>query len=103
MPALVVINDNMKAELIEKSRTVINDSTFFEVVLWHLPTPVSGSGHPFKYRLALVMNGECVLRYDNERGKGDHRHIGGIEELITFTSLEALYDAFQADMKRMLE
>lgn len=48
----------MKAVLIEKSRTVINDSTFFEVVLWHLPAPVSGSGHPFKYRLALVVNGE---------------------------------------------
>lgn len=29
--------------------------------------------------------------------------IGGIEEPITFTSLEALYDAFQADMERMLE
>lgn len=68
----------MKAALIEKSRTVIDDTTFFEAVLWHLPAPVPGSGHPFKYRLALVVNGECVLRYDNERGKGDHRHIGGI-------------------------
>ncbi len=52
---------------------------------------------------ALVVNGECVLRYDNERRKGGHRHIGGIEEPTTFTSLEALYDAFQADMERMLE
>ena len=60
----------MKAKLIEKSRTVIDDATFFEVVLWHLPTPVPGSEHPFKYRLALVMKGECVLRYDNERKKG---------------------------------
>ena len=93
----------MKAELIEKSRTVIGEAAFFEVVLWHLPDPVPGSAHPFKYRLALVVNGECVLRYDNERGKGDHRHVGGIEEPITFTSLEALYDAFQADMERMLE
>lgn len=67
----------MKAELIEKSRTVIDDKTFFEVVLWHLPTPVPGCEHPFKYRLVLVVNGECVLRYDNERRKGDHRHIRG--------------------------
>ena len=72
----------MKARLIEKSRTVINDTTFFEVVLWHLPIPVPGSAHPFKYRLALIMNGECVLRYDNERGKGDHRHIEGREQAI---------------------
>lgn len=92
----------MKARLLEKSRTVIDGATFFEVVLWHLPAPVSGSAHPFKYRLALVVNGVCVLRYDNERGKGDHRHIGGREEPITFTSLEALYDAFSADMERML-
>lgn len=93
----------MKAELIEKSRTVINDSAFFEVVLWRLPAPVPGSRHPFKYRLALVVNGECILRYDNERGKGDHRHIGGVEEPIRFTSLEALFDAFQADMERKME
>lgn len=66
----------MKAVLIEKSRTVLGEAVFFEVVLWHLPDPVPGSAHPFKYRLALVVNGECVLRYDNERGKGDHRHIG---------------------------
>jgi hypothetical protein len=63
---------------------------------------VPGSAHPFKYRLALVVNGECVLLYDNERGKGDHRHIGGIEEPITFTTLEALYDAFQADLERIV-
>ncbi|WP_182551721.1 toxin-antitoxin system TumE family protein [Phyllobacterium myrsinacearum] len=101
---VVVIDNNMepKAKLIEKSRTVINDTAFFEVVLWHLPSPVPGSTHPFKYRLALVVNDVCVLRYDNERGKGDHRHTGNTEEPIEFTSLEALYDAFQADMERML-
>lgn len=98
----VVSVDNMRAVLIEKSRTMISDTAFFEVVLWHLPSPVPGSSHPFKYRLALVVQGECVLRYDNERGKGDHRHVDGKEEPIEFTSLEALYDAFQADMKRML-
>lgn len=48
------------------------------------------------------MKGECVLRYDNERGKADHRHIEGREGPITFTTLEALYDAFQADMERII-
>ncbi len=93
----------MKAKLIEKSRMVLNETTFFEVVLWHLPTPVPGSAHPFKYRLALIVNGECVLRYDNERGKGDHRHIEGKEETIEFKSLEVLFEAFQADMKRICQ
>lgn len=99
----VVIDNNMRATLIEKSRTVISDTAFFEVVLWYLPSPVPGSTHPFKYRLALVVNGECVLRYDNERGKGDHRHIGDREEPVAFTSLDALFDAFRADMERILK
>jgi hypothetical protein len=81
---------------------VIDGATFFEVVLWHLPEPVPGTSHPFKYRLALVVNGECVLRYDNERGKDDHRHVGNREEAIEFSSLEALFDAFHVDMERML-
>ena len=93
----------MKTRLIEKSRTIINDAAFFEVVLWHLPSPVPGSMHPFKYRLSLVMNGVCALRYDNERGKGDHRHLGDSDEAITFTSLEALFDAFRTDMERILK
>lgn len=98
----VVIDNNMKAKLIQRTRRNIDDATFFEVVLWELPVPVSGSEHRFKYRLALVVNGECVLRYDNERGKGDHRHIGDREEAIEFISLEALFDAFLADMERIL-
>lgn len=97
-----VIENNMEAVLIEKSRTAVSDTAFFETVLWHVPTPVPGSSHHFKYRLALIVNGECVMRYDNERGKGDHRHLGDIEEPIEFTTLEALFDAFQADMERIL-
>ena len=57
-PLAVVIRNNMNAELIEKSRTVIDDKTVFEVVPWHLPTPVPGCEHPFKCRPALVVNGD---------------------------------------------
>lgn len=71
--------------------------------MWHLPEPVSGSSHPCKYRLALVVKGECVLRYDNEHGKGDHWHMGGHEDTVEFTPLDALFDAFHADMERMLK
>jgi len=97
-----VTKNNMEAVLIEKSRTVVGDTAFFETILWHVPTPVPGSRHHFKYRLALIVNGECVMRYDNERGKGDHRHLRDREEPIEFTTLEALFDAFQADMERIL-
>jgi len=93
----------MKAKLIEKSRTNLTDDAFIETALWLLPSPVPGSAHNFKYRLALVVNGECVLRYDNERGKGDHRHIGDREESFEFTTLKALIDAFNQDVERMLK
>ena len=96
------MNNNMKAVLLEKTRKVIDETAFFGVVLWHLLEPVPGSAHLFKYRLALVIKGECVLPYDNERGKGDHRHMDGREDAIAFTTLEALFDAFQADMERVL-
>lgn len=98
----VVIHNNMKARLIQKTRRRIDESAFVEVVVWELPQPVPGSSHRFKYRLALVVNGECVMRYDNERGKGDHRHIEDREEAIEFTTPEALFEAFEADMKRIL-
>jgi hypothetical protein len=54
-------------------------SAFAELVLWEVPKPVASSAHAFKYRLAYVVDGECVVRYDNEVGKGDHRHFSGKE------------------------
>ncbi len=42
------------------------------------------------------------MRYDNERGKGDHRHIFGREERVMFTSLPALFDAFEAEVRRIM-
>lgn len=47
-----------------------------ELVIWRVPDPVRGSAHGLEYRLALVVDGVCVLRYDNEAGKGDHKHVG---------------------------
>jgi hypothetical protein len=47
-----------------------------EVVIRRVPVPVTGSLHRFKYRLALVSEGLCVMRYDDEAGKEDHKHLG---------------------------
>lgn len=47
-----------------------------QVAVWLLPSPLPGSSHPYKYRLHYqTADGSEVIRYDNERGKGDHRHI----------------------------
>ncbi|PIP38204.1 MAG: hypothetical protein COX19_14070 [Desulfobacterales bacterium CG23_combo_of_CG06-09_8_20_14_all_51_8] len=82
------------------TRIVYSESAFAELVLWRLPKPLEGSSHEFKYRLAYVVRGECVLRYDNEAGKGDHRHFGGKESDYVFTSPEQLIADFQKDILR---
>jgi hypothetical protein len=53
----------MKAELLLDERYVLAERVFVEIVVWRLPRPARGSAHPFKYRLALVEKGVCVLRY----------------------------------------
>jgi stress response protein SCP2 len=42
--------------------------------------------------------GECVLRYDNETGKGDHRHVGDVETSYSFSGYEKLLADFWADV-----
>ncbi len=87
-----------KARKIARTRLVVSPG-FAELVVWEVPEPVSGSSHRYKYRLAFVVNGVCRVRYDNERGKGDHRHIDGRELSYTFTSVEKLLDDFESDMR----
>ena len=65
-----------------------------------MPAPVSGSAHAFKYRLAYVVGGVCVVRYDNEVGKGEHRHFGDMETAHTFRSPEQLIADFERDIAR---
>jgi hypothetical protein len=62
---------------------------------------VPGSRHSFKYRLALVIDEVCVLRYDNESGKGDHKHLGADEVVYRFTALDQLVDDFWADVAQL--
>jgi len=91
---------NMKATLVARTRIVYAENAFAEFVLWKVPLPVSGSTHAFKYRLAYVVNGVCVVRYDNEVGKGDHRHFGDKESDYSFTTPDALLAAFERDIAR---
>ena len=91
---------NMKAVELVRTRIVYSPTSFAELVLWQLPRSVPVSEHRFKYRLVYVVNGECVLRYDNESGKGDHRHFGGKERTYVFTSPEKLIADFDRDIAR---
>ena len=90
----VVILSNMSAMLMLHERHPVSETAFVEMVVWRLPSPLPGCSHSFKYRLALVVSGTCVLRYDNEAGKGDHRHVGKEQHPYVFTTPEALLDDF---------
>lgn len=90
----------MRATLLVRTRIIYSATSFAELVLWELPNPLPGSVHRFKYRLAYVVEGECVLRYDNEAGKGDHRHYGGREAVYNFSGPEQLVADFERDIAR---
>ena len=90
----------MKAVELVRARVVFEETTFAELVLWQVPKSVAGSAHRFKYRLAYVVDGACVVRYDNEVGKGDHRHFGAKESTYTFQTPEKLIADFERDIAR---
>ena len=90
----------MKAVDLVRTRITFSETSFAELVLWQIPKPMVGSTHEFKYRLAYVVDGVCVVRYDNEVGKGDHRHFDGKESAYTFETPDKLIAAFQRDIAR---
>lgn len=96
----VVIISNMNAELMLNERHIVSENAFVEMVVWRLPSPLSRSSHDFKYRLALVVDGRCVLRYDNEAEKGDHKHIGVEQIPYVFTTPQALLEDFWSEVDK---
>jgi hypothetical protein len=94
---------NIPAELLLDERHVLSESAFAELVVWRVPAPVRGSQHEFSYRLALVVDGECVLRYDNEAGKGDHRHVGNKECEYWFENADQLLADFWKGVEETLK
>jgi hypothetical protein len=93
----------VKAALLVRDRVAYSDFAFSEIVVWQLPRPLPGSSHAYKYRLAFVLRGTCPLRYDNEAGKGDHRHAPEGETRYRFTSLDRLFSDFDRDARRVLD
>lgn len=88
-----------KATLILHRKRVFDDGAISEMKLWLVSDPVRGSHHPFKYSLFYGLRGERVIGYDNEPGKGDHRHYREHEEAYAFTSPERLLADFLADVR----
>lgn len=90
----------MKAERLFYDKAVLPDGFIIEMVIWRLAAAVPPSDHGLKYRLFYGDESERVVGYDNERGKGDHRHLRGREFRYRFVRVQALIDDFLADVAR---
>lgn len=86
------------ATLIFRDKLVFSDGAIQEIVIWRLPSIDSERPHGLKYSLFYGKNGKRIVGYDNERGKGDHRHYGANKERYAFTSVEQLMADFEADV-----
>lgn len=94
--SIVGILANMAAQLITRFKNVNPDGSILELVVWKVDTPVPPTEHGYKYRAVYVLDGQRIVGFDNERGKGDHRHLDGKELPYTFTSVEQLVEDFIA-------
>ena len=90
----------MKARQVFRFRDQQGEVTV-EMIIWALPQATAERPHGLKYRLYCGRAGRCLVRYDNETGKGDHRHYGRREEPYGFESVEKLLVDFRDDCERL--
>ena len=91
-----------EARIIFRQRYVYADGALREMVLWQLPRKIPDRPHGIKYRLYYgLADGTCLVRYDNESGKGDRRHFRKKEASYRFVSVEALVADFLSDIERL--
>ncbi|MCW9033717.1 MAG: DUF6516 family protein [Rhodospirillales bacterium] len=88
-----------KAKLLFETKQILEDGAILQIRVWRVPEPVPPSEHSLKYSLYFGKDGKRLVSYDNERGKGDHRHIGNEEFPYNFTDIDTLIADFMADMK----
>lgn len=99
-PAHAGIFANMIATLIHAFKDVGDDGSIIEMVVWRVPEPVPPTTHGLKHRLVYIVDGKRVIGFDNERGKGDHRHLDDVEQPYCFTTLERLIEDFIAEVEK---
>lgn len=87
------------ARLIRHRKRRYDNGMILEMVPWEVPSPVRGSTHRLKYSLCYGSKSGRLVGYDNEAGKGDHRHYGAWEEPYHVTTAEQLFADFLADVR----
>lgn len=91
----------MKAKRLFHQRIDYDDGAIVEMTIWRVPAPVSPSTHGLKYALFYGRPGQREVGYDNERGKGDHRHVLDVETPYRFTTVERLMADFWSDVRTL--
>ena len=89
----------MSARLLFHERRLFDDGAIMEMKIWRVPEPVAPATHGLKYSLFYGYSGRRVVGYDNERTKGDHRHLDDRELPYTFVSVEQLVADFLSDVR----
>lgn len=88
----------MKARLVARIKEAYGRG-IIEGVVWEVPAPAQPSAHRIKYPVAYVVAGERVVGYDNERGKGDHKHIRGTQAFYAFKDVPTPIRHFLQDVQ----
>jgi hypothetical protein len=91
----------LKAKLLFHQRIDYDDGAIVEMKLWRVGSPVPPSRHRLKYSLFYGRPGVREVGYDNERGKGDHRHFRGVEAVYAFSTVERLMADFWSDVRTL--
>lgn len=91
----------MKAKLLVKDKYVYKNGAIREMVIWQLPNVDNDYPHGLKYRLFYGHPECCLLRFDNERAKGDHYHEGDKQLPYHFVSVEKLIHDFKTGIARI--
>jgi len=93
----------MKTELLFREK-LIRDGYIREMTVWRILRKSSGCRRTLRYRFYFGRNdGDCLVRYDNERDSGDQKYVGGGECPHQFRNLEKVLDDFNADIAAVLK
>jgi hypothetical protein len=90
----------MAADPIVDLKRVLDDGSIVQIRIWRLPRRSAERPHGLKYSLFYGRAGQRIVGYDNETGKGDHRHYGRRELPYRFVSLEQLIEDFWSDVSQ---
>ncbi len=89
----------VQAEKLLDVRQVFGDGGILALRLWRVSQPVPPATHLFRYALFYGPRRQQAVLFENERGKGNHKHIREVESPYVFTTPERLVEDFLAAVR----